>query len=208
MKKLIIFDLDGVLLDSKQLHFNAFNIALKKSGCEAVSQQYHDQYLCGYPTTKKLEILGISNPMTIQSIRAIKQSETLEQLSKIEPDEELITLCQKLVNKKILLACASNSLIQTIKITLSKLGIIDYFSAYIGNDNVSKSKPSPEMYWACMVKLGIYSPDTLIIEDSPIGMEAIRQSGADGLNVKNRQDLTINKIFDYPTVVYGTYYSQ
>ena len=81
MNKLIIFDLDGVLVDSKDIHYNAFNSALSKIGHQyVISEEDHKNIYNGLPTTEKLKILtkktGLAESL-YQKIWDIKQEFTM-----------------------------------------------------------------------------------------------------------------------------------
>lgn len=195
MIKLIIFDLDGVLLDSKNIHFEAFKEAVKEIENIQVEKDYHDRYLCGNPTKVKLVKLGISDINKIHTINLLKQKLTLKYIQLLEKDAELKNILSLLAASNFKLACASNSIKETINTILIKLDIKKYFSFIVGNDEVSIPKPSPEMYNKCMLRFGISPQETLAVEDSEIGLQTINNAGVCGLMVKNRQDLTLEKIY-------------
>ena len=124
----------------------------------------------------------------------LKQDETVDIFSVLHLDHQLIDFFKELKSKKYKLAVASNSVRNTVKIILLKLGILEYIDYYVSNEDVSRNKPFPEMYWKCMVALNALPKDTVIIEDSHIGRQGATDSGAHLVPVENRQDLTQHKI--------------
>ena len=198
MINLIIFDLDGVLIESKDWHYFALNDALTK-----VNPRYiisYDEHLSKYDglnTTKKLELLSIDKGLEkiyFDQIWQDKQTATFDIIRKIKPDKKLINMFSILKQKNIKIAIASNSIRATVQLSLLKLGILEYVDYFVSNQDVSKSKPFPEMYWKCMIALDEIPNDTIIIEDSHIGRKAALDSGANLLAVENPDDLTLTKI--------------
>jgi dTDP-glucose pyrophosphorylase len=77
---------------------------------------------------------------------------------------------------------------------LSKRKIIDFFDLILSNEDVTSSKPHPEIYWKCMTYFKILPEEVLIIEDSPNGLLAAFRSNANVMRVKNSSDVTLNNI--------------
>lgn len=191
--KHVIFDLDGVLVDAKEIHQNAFLEALKIGAGLTLTPEFHQSHLCGLPTKVKLARLGIPEHKW-KEINELKQSQTIKAFEQIQPDLQLQVLIDKLLIRGITVSCCSNSIRQTVRIALERLGIYRKFHHYIGNDEVCYPKPSPEMYYKSLAIIGIKINEALVIEDSVVGQQAIRNSGIKGLIVKNREDLTIDKV--------------
>lgn len=198
MSKLIIFDLDGVLVDSKDIHFNALNLALKD-----IDQKYviniedHLKIYNGLPTKEKLKILsektGLDKDL-FEKINKQKQEYTFEMLNEIKEDVELKNLISTVKQNNIKVCVASNSIKKTIELILSKLNIIDLIDYIVSNEDVEYPKPFPEMYWKCMSKFGCIPKDVVIFEDSIIGKIAVLDSGANLIEIENRDDLNLDKI--------------
>ena len=195
--KIIIFDMDGVLVDLKEMHALAFLSSIKEVCGWTLSLGEHNKSLCGLPTKEKLKRLGIE-PERAEKISKLKQEKTLSAISELGEDKNLQEILKNLRSSGYILYVASNSLRETVEIVLKRLGIIKYFTAYFGNDDVKTGKPSPELYWKCINYLYKYdNKDTcLVIEDSPVGQRAIETGGFHGLIVKDRSDLTLEKIMN------------
>ncbi len=198
MKKLIIFDLDGVLIDTKETHYASLNEALSEEDpFYAISKSDHISTYDGLSTKEKLKLISIKknlNPSRHNFIWNRKQQITDEKLEEIKEDKNLINIFSSLRNEKVIISCCSNSIKRTVYKILARLGIIEYFDYILSNEDVLSPKPHPEMYWKTMSFFKVYPEDTLIVEDSPNGLFAAVRSGAKILRVKNPKDLTIETI--------------
>ena len=196
--QLAIFDLDGVLIDSKELHFEALNEALREFGPQfEISHRDHSTKYDGLSTKRKLEILNLEKGFPIEhfeSVWKLKQDITVRMLGEIEQDEELDSFMDYLQDIGLKLAVASNSVRNTIDIVLKNLGINNYFSLILSNEDVKSSKPHPEIYWKTMMHFGVVPDVTVIFEDSYVGRLAAQRSGARLIPIDNRKDLTWQKI--------------
>jgi HAD superfamily hydrolase (TIGR01509 family) len=198
MKKLIIFDLDGVLVDAKQMHFDALNLALQNlSNDYTISLHEHLTIYDGLNTIEKLKLLTKAKGLPAfehSNIWIDKQRNTDILIDQVPRNQRLINLFSELKNKGLKIACCSNSIRTTCYKMLSRVGIIEYFDLIISNQDVENSKPHPEMYWKAMSILKMLPSETLIIEDSPHGLMAAQRSGADVYRVKNSEDVNLQKI--------------
>jgi HAD superfamily hydrolase (TIGR01509 family) len=198
MIKLVIFDLDGVLIDSRDVHYEALNKALAFIDPKfTISRQEHLSTYDGLNTTKKLEMLhaekGLPKDM-FDTVWKIKQRETIEIFRQYKPDAKLHRIFEWLRTEGYKIAVASNSIRETVKLALLKIGIMEYVDYYQSNEDVRRTKPFPEMYWNCMVALGATADETLIIEDSHIGRQGALASGAHLLAVEDTLDVSLNKV--------------
>ena len=195
MIKLIIFDLDGVLVEAKALHFDALNKAL---GDEyAINWDEHLSIYDGLKTNQKLEMLTKEKGLPASKHEAIweaKQYWTLKELKGLKPNQTLQSVMSALVEDGYKLAVCSNSIRKTVLTVLSKLGIIEFMDLIISNEDVKNSKPHPEMYWKAISMMSCLPEETLIVEDSPQGLLAATRSKADVIRVKNSSDVTLEKI--------------
>ena len=196
--KLAIFDLDGVLIDSKEIHFLALNGALKSVDSKyVINETDHATKYDGLSTSKKLEILNSEKSLPKEQFKLIwdlKQKITSKLLEEIKIDKELISFMEILKRNDIRIALASNSIKSTIDLVLMKLGIQEYMSLILSNEDVTFPKPHPEIYWKTMSYFGALPDNTIIFEDSYIGRLAAQRSGAHLIPVDSRKDLTLEKI--------------
>lgn len=198
MTKLIIFDLDGVLVEAKEIHYNTLNQALKEVGEEyIITEVEHLSTYDGLKTNQKLDMLtknkGLSKDVHEQ-VWNRKQQLTIDVISQLKTDERLIGVFKELRDRGYQLACCSNSIRRSVLVMLAKIGIIEFMDLIISNEDVKNSKPHPEMYWKAMSMMGVLPEETLIVEDSPHGLLAASRSRASVLRVDNPHDLTIEKL--------------
>ena len=195
MIKLVIFDLDGVLVEAKEIHYQTLNEAIKHivGNDMVINMEEHLSIYDGKKTMEKLEMLterkGLP-PIFYERIFNTKQVFTLTALRNLSTDIRLQNLMERLKNDGYLLSVCSNSVRRTVLTALGKLGLIKYMDLIISNEDVKNSKPHPEMYWKAMSMLGVLPEETLIIEDSPPGLLAAFRSGANILRVNSPDDLT------------------
>jgi HAD superfamily hydrolase (TIGR01509 family) len=201
MFKLVIFDLDGVLVEAKQIHYETLNKAiLQVTGDDSmvIGWEEHLSLYDGRKTNEKLDMLSERKGLNKDLHKLIwdtKQNLTLEALASLPVDVKLQKMFSKLREQHYLIACCSNSIRRSVLTMLSKLGLIEYMDLIISNEDVKNSKPHPEMYWKAMSTMGVLPEETLIVEDSPPGLLAATRSRAHILRVNNPMDLTEEKLF-------------
>lgn len=195
MIKLIIFDLDGVLVEAKNIHYDALNDALSEE--YAITWNEHLSIYDGLKTNQKLDMLserkGLDKLLHTE-IWNKKQKLTLQKLKLLEPSEVLIELMDSLVERGYKISVCSNSIRKTVLTVLSKLGIMEYMDYIISNEDVENSKPHPEMYWNAISKMKCLPEETLIVEDSPYGLLAAARSKSHILRVKNTEQTNLKNI--------------
>jgi len=190
MIKLVIFDLDGVLVEAKNIHFEAFNKAL---GEYAITWDEHLSIYDGLKTNQKLDMLHERKGLPKEYFTSIwnnKQKYTLEALANLKKDENLYSTIQNLSLDGYKLAVCSNSIRKTILTVLSKLGIIEFFDLILSNEDVKNSKPHPEIYWKAISEMSCLPEETLIVEDSPYGLLSASRSKSHILRVGSPKEVT------------------
>ena len=202
MIKLIIFDLDGVLVNSRNLHYIALNKALENYDVRyVISKEEHLARFDGLSTTVKLNMLSKERGLPKEAHNIIwktKQKMTVCAINEtITIDIELQNMMKKLKEDGYVLYCASNSIWNTIKLILLKLGIIGYIDFFISNEEVKQSKPHNEIYLRCIIREGVSPTETLILEDSPIGRKSAYSSGSYVMEVADRFDVEYNNVIQY-----------
>jgi len=195
--KAIIFDLDGVLVDTKKIHFDSLNKALKKNNIDyTISYEDHLKFYDGLPTIEKLDILvkkKLIKKKNILNIIKYKNIFTINALKDIKFKKNIYKIFSKL-SKKYKLAIATNAINLTLDICVKKLKINKFISYKISNEEVKNFKPHPEMYLRTFVAMGIKPHESLIIEDSHFGRLAALDSGGNLLPIKEISELSLNRI--------------
>lgn len=198
--KAIIFDMDGVLIEAKDWHYEALNRALGLFGY-SISRYDHLVTYDGLPTRQKLEMLTLERglPRGLHDfINEMKQIYTMEMVyTRCKPlfyhEYALSHLKQMGFN----LALASNSIRQTVEMMMAKSNLAQYFDFMLSNQDVKKAKPDPEIYTTAIARLGFSPEECLVIEDNQNGILAAKGSGAHVMVVKSVTDVNLNSILDH-----------
>lgn len=197
MIKAVIFDLDGVLVDAKDWHYEALNRALELFGME-ISRSDHLMTFDGLPTRKKLEMLSRDRGLPTalhEFINQLKQQYTIEEIYKqCRPVFSIEYAVSHLQADGMKLAVCSNSIRKSVEVMLERSMILDFFDLLLSNEDVTNPKPSPEMYNLCVERLCIDPLEALIVEDNPVGIEAATRSGAHVFAVEEVSDVTYQAI--------------
>lgn len=187
-----------MLLDSRELHYDALNFALAEINPKyTISREEHLSTFDGLPTKAKLKLLTETKGLPVSDYDAVwksKQHHTIRLIDQTQISSRLIDLCKRTISRGYKIAVASNSIRNTVKITLLRLGILEYIDVFISNEDVMFNKPYPEMYWKAMTALNAIPATTLIVEDSHIGRQGAIDSGARLLAVEDSTDLTWEKL--------------
>jgi HAD superfamily hydrolase (TIGR01509 family) len=201
MIKLIIFDLDGVLVDAKELHYLALNKVLSAINPKfSISMDEHIVKYDGLPTKEKLKKLSKEKglPTTLHNtIWNDKQTETNNLAGSIKVNKDIHEILGNLKKDGYKLCVASNSIRESVQSFLSHANILDCFDFILSNQDVDHPKPSPEIYLKCMLYANCGPKETVILEDSVIGRSGAINSGAFVCGVKNPYDVTYKKITNF-----------
>jgi HAD superfamily hydrolase (TIGR01509 family) len=199
--KAILFDLDGVLVSAKEIHYKALNEALSKIDEKyVISENEHLSIFDGLKTNEKLHLLTkLKNlPESYhEQIWNLKQQITLEKINDLKRDVNLVHVFEELSKLNIKIACCSNSIRKSVINMLTNIGIIRYFDLILSNEDVKNSKPHPEIYWKAMSLFSLNPEECLIVEDSPHGLLAAQRANSKILRVKNPKEVTLEKIKNY-----------
>lgn len=182
MNKLIIFDLDGVLFESRDMHFEALNRALMYYGMKPITREDHSKKYNGLPSWKKLRMLGVKEGKE-NDILKMKQHYTRVWLTgNIEVNTSLVRLFDDLRRAGWSIAVASNAVRETVELGLTRLGLANRTSTYTPSEEMNP-KPAPDMFFRAMAVADVTPENTVIVEDSKPGLEAARATGAKVIEV-------------------------
>lgn len=179
--KAIIFDMDGVLIDAKEWHFEALNRALTLFGM-AISRYDHLVTYDGLPTKTKLRMLSLERglPEALHGfINEMKQIYTMEVIyAKCKPVFHHQFALSRLKAEGYRMAVCSNSIRNTIAMMLERAELLPFLEFFLSNQDVTAPKPAPDMYLKAIERMGLRPDECLIVEDNPNGIKAARDSGA------------------------------
>ncbi len=191
--KAILFDMDGVLIEAKDWHYEALNDALRIFGCE-ISLYDHLVTFDGLPTKHKLNMLSSLGklPKDLHPIiNIMKQKHTMRMiLNKCKPLFNHQYAISKLHSEGYKMAVCSNSIRKSVEVMIEQAGLNQYFDFYVSNEDVEKGKPDPEMYNLAINKMNLNPEECLILEDNENGIKAAVESGGNLLKIGEVTDVT------------------
>jgi HAD superfamily hydrolase (TIGR01509 family) len=200
MIKAVIFDFDGIIIDSEPMHFEAHRRALWEAGMDLTLDDYFqyglakgDKDLC----LKMAEKYGIA--LDIKKILGRKREiyqEIFDKGAKLENDA--INLIERLKDKYTL-AIASSSSRESLDYACDRLDIKKYFSVIVSGSDVEKVKPAPDIYLKAAELLGLAIDECLSIEDSETGLEASVKAGIKCIACP--REFTRNQNFEKASVI-------
>ena len=190
----ILFDMDGVLIDARDWHFEALNEALALFGLEITLDQHQSKFN-GLSTKRKLKMLSEEGilPVELHSvIEAVKQDRTLRiAAQRCFPNVGHQILISRLKAKNIKVGLVTNSIRRSTEFMMEYAGILKLMDVVITNEDVREGKPHPGGYQLAMEKLGISPAETLVVEDGEYGVLAATSAGAKVLRVKDPTEVSI-----------------
>ena len=195
--KAVIFDMDGVLIDAKDWHYDALNKALNHFGFN-ISRYDHLVTFDGLPTRRKLEMLTREQGLPAKLhgfLNELKQIYTMEIVhARCKPRFQHEYALSHLKAAGYKLAVASNSVRQSVEVMMSKSGLTPYLDAIVSNEDVSKGKPDPEIYLKTLSALKVSADEALVVEDNEHGIAAGKAAGAHLMIVQDVNDVTLDNI--------------
>lgn len=198
----IVFDMDGVLIDAREWHYEALNQALKLFGLE-IDRADHLGEFDGLPTREKLRRLSARYglPESLHSfINEMKQRYTMQMIhQRCWPVFQHQFALAELRRRGYQLAVASNSIRCSIETMLERANLLHYLDFVLSNEDVKKGKPDPEIYTQAFERMGLAAENCIVVEDNPHGIASARAAGANVLCVRDPGEVTFDAIHQFIT---------
>lgn len=195
----VIFDMDGVLIDAKDWHKDALNLALKIFG-EKIGEEEHAKNFDGLPTKVKLAKLSEEGrlPTSVHStIEQIKQDCTIRLAAeRLRPNAEHHALLSFLKSRGVRTALATNSIRKTTNFMIALAGLDGFFDIVLTNEDVEKPKPNPEIYRKSINLLRVVPDQVLVFEDSHFGIQAASAANCRVVKVDSPLQVSLNFFLD------------
>lgn len=197
--KAVLFDMDGVLIEAKDWHYESLNRALELFGMP-ISRYEHETTYDGLPTRKKLQMLTIEKglpPQLHDFLNEMKQRYTTELVHTLcRPRFAQERALAELKKRGYKMSVCSNSIRATVELMMEKAALSPYLDLMVSNEDVAKSKPAPDMYLKAMQSFGLQPHECLIVEDNENGIKAAKASGAHLLVVQEVSDTNLPNILN------------
>jgi beta-phosphoglucomutase-like phosphatase (HAD superfamily) len=195
--KAVVFDMDGVLIDAKEWHYEALNRALGLLGY-SISRYDHLSRYDGLPTRRKLEMLtrekGLPKPLH-GFLNELKQIYTMELIySQCKPVFCHEYALAKLKGQGLKIGVASNSIRRTVEVMMERSSLARYMDVVLSNEDVRAAKPDPEIYLTAIARLGVEPAECLVVEDNEQGIRAAEAAGARLMVVDDIMDVNFDNI--------------
>ena len=195
--KAILFDMDGVLIDAKDWHYEALNRALDLFGM-TISRDEHLSTFDGLPTRDKLKILSKSRglPESLhQFLNNLKQKSTAElTYSRCKPLFHHQYALSRLSQEGYRLAVCSNSIRSTVELMMKLSALANYLEFTLSNEDVSQAKPNPEIYQLACQTMKLQPSECLVVEDNEKGIKAAQAAGCPVMSVGTVNDVNYSRI--------------
>ena len=194
--RLVVFDLDGVLVESRDLHYEALNRALEEEagGQYVISRDEHEHVYDGLSTNQKLKMLGVAKglPRDLHKKVWSKKQEYTESLVKevLLPTDNILNAIATLKRMCLPVCVASNCIRSSVQTILTHVGLMPHVDVFLSNEDVDNAKPAPDIYLKACKIFGVDPSSTLVVEDSTKGFEAASRAGCHMLRVFNPQEVT------------------
>lgn len=197
--KAVIFDMDGVLIDAREWHYDALNQALALFGFE-ITRHEHLSTFDGLPTRRKLEIISEEKqlPSSLHDfINKMKQQFTMNIVhSQCKPTFIHQYALSRLKLNGYKIAVASNSVRNSVISMMERAALMPFLDFVLSNEDVERPKPDPEIYSKAIAMFGLKPSQCLIVEDNDHGIRAARESGAHVMEVNDVEDVIYENILE------------
>ena len=201
----IAFDLDGVLVESKELHYEAMNDAIREIAGDqyVITRVEHENIYDGLSTNQKLMLLGRYKnlPQNLYiPIFTRKQDLTLRLFKEyVQVNPTLVQTLRSLKQLGFPLIVCSNCIRSSVHALLEGIGALPLVDAYFSNEDVTQSKPHPSLYQKVLTSLGLSDAprSVLVVEDSPKGWESACRAGVNILKVHQPENVNLYNILNH-----------
>ena len=194
MKKAILFDMDGVLLDTEPVYAEGLQAALNENGISVPLRELYS--LAGLEVGEKIEAVAHARGILPDTEKIVREYRAAQQI-RLRDFSQLLKpgakeLLQTLRSRGCRLALCSNSTASRIAAVFRDTGLGDFFDIVIQGDQVRRRKPDPEIYRLAIQELSISAESCAAVEDSVFGIRAAKAAGLQTIAVLDSRFPYIN----------------
>lgn len=185
MERAIVWDMDGVLVDTGEFHFRAWCRILGELGKDLSREEFLERF--GMKSVDILrETLGDRSPEELRVLAARKEGYYREEIGgNVKPLPGVRTILESLQRAGFRQALASSAPRMNIDLILEAVGIRPFFDAVVSGDEVRAGKPDPEIFLEASRRIGVDPPACVVIEDAIPGVVAAKGAGMHCVAVTN-----------------------
>ncbi|MEO9964572.1 MAG: HAD family phosphatase [Reichenbachiella sp.] len=197
MLQAVIFDMDGVIMDSEPIHYDTEFEILKDFGVHEYPVEEHSKYV-GMRTRDlwegHIQKYGLSS--SIQELTLKGDEAYIDRLrtGSFDPIAGVVDLIERLYQAGVKMIVASSASRENIKLVLDKFAIGNFFEGYVSSQDVERTKPNPDIFLLAAKKLDVDPAHCVVIEDAKHGVQAAISAGMKCIGYKNpnsgNQDLS------------------
>ena len=198
--QLVVFDLDGVLVDSRELHYEALNLAIEQcAGARyVITRQEHESFYDGLSTNQKLRHMTLAKDLPIEAHKPVwqRKQELTEVLvrERLRPLPHITALVTTLKRLGFPVAVASNCIKSSVQSILDTIGLLPHVDAFFSNEDVARAKPAPDIYARACAAFCVAPANALVVEDTVKGFEAAVTAGCNLLKVVTPADTNLSRV--------------
>lgn len=185
MVKAIITDFDGTLVDTFEANLRAYQKSFAEVGLVLTPERYRECF--GYRYDRFMQEMDVTNKSVANRIKELKKQYYPEFFEFLRPNTALIQLISSFKTMGGKTAIASTARKENLMNAVNHLDIAPHFDLIFAGIDVKQGKPNPEIYQKTMDALGVNPQEVLIFEDSQVGIEAAKGSGANYMIVSPEQ---------------------
>ncbi|MEO0292787.1 MAG: HAD family phosphatase [candidate division WOR-3 bacterium] len=187
MLKAVIFDLDGVIIDSEPFHYEVNKKIFAHLGINMSEKEYESYIGTSHEYMWSKIKRKYNLPQAVSELVNMQVSGNINYIKneKIEGIEGVVSLLSRLKKANIKMAIASSSPKEVIELVINKLKISQYFSAIVGGEELKRSKPAPDIFLKAAERLKVEPANCVVIEDSENGVKAAKAAGMKCIGFKN-----------------------
>lgn len=174
----VIFDMDGLMIDSEPIALEAWRALAGEHGREVPTELY--QQVIGETPIYGVRHLRSALDLPFEDQELLEEywsRRTSLMCAKVQPSEGLVELLELLRANGVAAAVASNSPCDYVLAVLRALSLEGYFECVLSSEDVDRGKPAPDVYRSALECLRVSADETLVLEDSPAGIEAAKAAG-------------------------------
>ena len=178
-KLAVLFDMDGVLIDSFEAHFESWNVIARQEGKEMSRQQFAETF-----GRTSREIIALLWPEKAEDTAAIRRFDDRKEAAFREIIAEefpamagVAALLASLSDAGIAMAVGSSGPPPNVALVVDRLRARDHFGALVTGEDVTRGKPDPQVFLMAAERLGVPPSRCVVVEDAPAGLQAAHAAG-------------------------------